>query len=125
MKTLRKITKAELKNIENQAAKYDTCKDALINFHKAMLAGRIYIINTASKSGLSSKLSVHYVHNNQLLNAPSAVYSLMGCNAAGVIRGGGMDMAFSALYNYQCDTLTPKQMKKYHDIPVYNSLYTM
>ena len=125
MKTLRKITKAELKNIENQAAKYDTCKDALINFHKAMLAGRIYIINTRSNSGLSSKLSVYYVPNNQLLNANDAIYKMMGCNVNGIIRGGGMDMAFQALHSYQCGTLTDKQMKKYYDLPDYNSLFTM
>lgn len=125
MKTLRKITKAELKNLEIQATNHDTCKDVLINFHKAMLAGRIYIINKQSKSCLSSKLSVHYVHNNQLLSAPSAVYKMMGCNVNGLIHGGGMDMAFAALHNYQCETLTPRQMKKYYDLPSYNSLYVM
>ena len=122
MKTLRKITEAELKNLELLALEYGVRVESLIGFHVAMLAGRVYILKTPSKSGMSWKLDVYYIRKNQLVRATHAVYSLMGCNVKQVIHGGGMDMAFQALYNYQFKTLTARQVKKYADIPSYHSM---
>lgn len=122
MKTLRKITEAELKNLELFAIEQGVRVESLIGFHVAMLAGRVYILKTPSKSGMSCKLDVYYIRKNQLVRAVAAVYNLMGCNHKQVIHGGGMDMAFQALYSYQFQTLTPRQMLKYSDIPSYHSM---
>lgn len=122
MKTLRKITEAELKNLELLALEHGVRVESLIGFHAAMLAGRVYILNTPSKSGMSCKLDVYYIRKNQLIRAVAAVYNIMGCNHKQVISGGGMDMAFQALYTYQFHTLTPRQMIKYIDIPSYHRM---